>query len=60
MSRQRHRRQILVTDLDPEWVAAAVQLGVDPQAVWVVVTPISSTITSWLVSGRPRQFIETR
>jgi hypothetical protein len=26
--------------------------------VWVVVAPISSTITSWLVSGRPRQFIE--
>jgi hypothetical protein len=23
-----------------------------------VVAPISSTITSWLVSGRPRQFIE--
>jgi hypothetical protein len=26
--------------------------------VWVVVAPISSTITSWLSSGRPRQFIE--
>jgi hypothetical protein len=25
---------------------------------WVVVAPISSTIASWLVSGRPRQFIE--
>jgi hypothetical protein len=23
-----------------------------------VVAPISSTITSWLTSGRPRQFIE--
>jgi hypothetical protein len=26
--------------------------------VRVVVAPISSTITSWLVSGRPRQFVE--
>jgi hypothetical protein len=26
--------------------------------VQVVVAPISSTITSWLTSGRPRQFIE--
>jgi hypothetical protein len=32
MPRKRHRRQLLVTDLDPEWVAAAVRLRADPQA----------------------------
>src|SRR5918996_5762205 len=29
---QRHRCQLLITHLDPEWVAAAVQLRPDPQA----------------------------
>jgi hypothetical protein len=58
MPRKRHRRQFLVTHLDPQWVAAAVQLGADPQTGVGRGCPISSTITSWLVSGRPRQFIE--
>jgi hypothetical protein len=58
MPRKRHRRQLRIAHPDAKRVAAAVQLRADRKPVCVVVAPISSTITSWLASGRPRQFIE--
>jgi hypothetical protein len=48
----------LVGDLDAFGVDGLVELGGDFQAGAVVVPAIRLTMTSWLVSGWPRQFIE--
>ena len=49
-------RQIFVADLNAGGIAAGVQFGLDGQAGFGLVLPIRFTITSWLVSGLPRQF----
>ena len=49
---------LLVGDFDAGGVGRSVELGVDGQPVLVVVAAMVSTITSWLVNGLPRQFIE--
>jgi hypothetical protein len=58
MPHQRHRRHLLITHPDPQRVAARSSSARTRKPIWVVVAPISSTITAWLVSGWPRQVIE--
>jgi hypothetical protein len=48
-----------VRDGEPGGIGAGVEFGVDAQSgAGVVVAAMVCTMTSWLVSGRPRQFIE--
>lgn len=53
-----YRSEFGVADLGAGWVGTPVELGVDLQALAVLVAPIKLTTTSWLVKGRPRQFME--
>ena len=46
-----------VADLDSGGVGAVVQAGLQVRPVRVVVAAMLLMMTSWLVSGRPRQFI---
>ena len=47
-----------VWDGEPGGVGAGVEFGVTLSPARVVVAAMVCTMTSWLVSGRPRQFIE--
>jgi hypothetical protein len=49
-----------VGDLYPGWVGVGIEFGVHAQAGRVVVAAMLCTMTSWLVRGRPRQFMEMR
>ena len=49
---------LLVGDLDACGVVGGVEFGVTVSPVRVVVAAMVLTTTSWLVRGRPRQFIE--
>jgi hypothetical protein len=53
----RERRQLGLADRDRGGVGAGVQLGPTRSPVRVRVEAMGLTTTSWLVSGRPRQFI---
>jgi hypothetical protein len=57
MAHQRHRRQLLLAHLDAKRIVAAVQLRADPQARAGCGRRNQLEITSWLTSGRPRQFV---
>ena len=48
--------QFFVGDFDPRRIGSDIQFGSDLQAGLVAVFAISLMITSWLTSGRPRQF----
>jgi hypothetical protein len=56
---QRHRRQLLITYLDPKRVAVAVQLRADPQVRVGRGRPDQLDDHLMASSGRPRQFTET-
>jgi len=54
--RELDRGQFSVADFDPFSIRPFVQRRLIFSPLWVVVAPMSSMITPWLTSGRPRQF----
>ena len=57
MGFDRQQSQLLAGHGESERVVAGVELGVHPQADVVRVEAMVATTTSWLVNGRPRQFM---